>query len=93
VASVVAASGSGVTKHYLTVFMAFARGGSTAVLTRLPAALDGTPRFALTYTLGTGPVVWQPWTGVSESDAPLAGRILVNGDPVLVEEPPDDVIG
>jgi hypothetical protein len=37
--------------------------------------------------------VWQPWTGVSESDAPLAGRILVNGDPVLVEEPPDDVIG
>lgn len=93
VAQVVSATRNGVTRRYLTVFMCFARPGSTVSLAKLPPANDGTPRFSLTYQCGPTGITWQPWVGTIESDAPVNGQILINGNPVVVEEPPDDVVG
>lgn len=92
VATVVKASNNGTTKHYLTVFMCFGRLGSTATLTHLTPAADGTPRFSLTYQCGGGALGWLPWSGMSESEAPVNSKIQVNGTPIVVEEPPDGVI-
>lgn len=92
VVQVVSASKAGTTRHYLTVFMCFGRPGSTVTLTKLTNANDGTPRFALTYQCGASGVAWQPWVGTLECDAPVQGQVYINGNPVVVEEPPDDVV-
>lgn len=92
VVQVVKVSRLGTTKYYLTAFMAFGRQGSTGTLTHLSPAMDGTPRFALTYIAGTGAQVWLPWTATVESEVPVGNSVEINGSPIVVQQPPDDLI-
>ena len=92
VVQVVKVTRNGTSKYYLTAFMAFGRQGSTGTLTHLSPAADGTPRFALTYTAGTGPQIWQPWFSSLESEVPVNDTVQINNNPVIVEQPPDDLI-
>lgn len=92
VVQVVKVTRNDTTKYYLTAFMAFGRQGSTGTLTHLSPASDGTPRFALTYTAGTGNTAFTPWIATVESEVPVGNTVHINDNPVIVEQPPDDLI-
>lgn len=80
-------------KYFLSVFMCFERPGSTMALTRLlPNAQDGTPRFALTYTNGGSGSTFLPLQALADSDVPVNSKVLINGNPVVVEQCPDDLV-
>jgi hypothetical protein len=92
VAQAVKVSSGGATRHYLTVFMAFSRGGGSCVLTPVGSTADGTPAFNLIYRCGAGAQAWSSWTGSWDIPAPVNGRIVINGNPITIEEPADGLI-
>lgn len=92
VAQAVKVSNGQTTRHYLKVFAVFSRGGGSMTLSSQGVAADGTPMFALTYRCGNGAQQWTSWTGSWEIPAPVAGRIIVNGGAITIEEPSDGLI-